>query len=346
MKLDAKVLPELYGVAGPNEVGRIELLLEGLTASGWVRLRLNKPRAFQTFTDRNPALELFDFEALATWCGFVPKGEAWNRRFVEHLRDSDSFEVADKPALLDYLLRSPLTALNHLEFSDAERCLSNLRAMCASGRATYLREASALSFHGRSKVLDAREELLRLLGATDGQLTEGPIQLLCSVPVGGFEDVLFVENLITFERMCDGRGSAWASTALVFASGFKSGARRVRQPAGSRLYFREHVAGCDAFGDWLYGAGAQPVSFFGDLDYSGMQILANLRVAFPICTGWEPGYRALLAMLKTGCGHAPYQADKAGQVDPGSTGCRFADCELLPAMRSLNLFVDQEAWSM
>jgi hypothetical protein len=67
-----------------------------------------------------------------------------------------------------------------------------------------LREVSANVFHERSKVLDNREELLRVLGAGEGQFYESPVQLLVSAPDSiGF--ALFVENLVTFERMADER---------------------------------------------------------------------------------------------------------------------------------------------
>ena len=67
-----------------------------------------------------------------------------------------------------------------------------------------MREASARAFHGRSKVLDSRDELLRLLGAAPGQFWEAPIQLLVDIPPA-FDEALFVENLVTFERMADAR---------------------------------------------------------------------------------------------------------------------------------------------
>lgn len=85
-----------------------------------------------------------------------------------------------------------------------------------------------------------------------------------------------------------------------------------------------------------------PVAFWGDLDWSGMQILASLRTSFPEAVAWEPGYRALLNVLEEGGGHLPAVADKTGQRVFASTGCSFADATLLPALARAGRFVDQE----
>ena len=344
LKLDLKVLPEIHGSAGLETVERIELHLNSMAATGWVNLKLAKLRPFQTFSDRNPTLELLDFEALAAWSGFVPRSEAWNRKFLQYLRQSDALAGDSKTVLLDYLARSPLTALIDMDFEQAGACLVALQRFCQGSEGLYLREASARVFHGRSKVLDNREELLRLLGSQPDQFLESPVQLLVGLPKEQFQSVLFIENLVTFERMCDHRRPAWGAAALVFASGFKGAAKRLRRPVGSRLYWRDGSEGAsDQFKSWLYGGEPLATAFFGDLDYSGMHILAGLRAAFPDCVAWKPGYTALLELIAAGRAHSPEQADKGGQTDPGITGCRFTDETLLPAIRRSGLFVDQEA---
>jgi hypothetical protein len=194
--------------------------------------------------------------------------------------------------------------------------------------------------------LDAREELLRLLGAGDARVLEAPIQLLVDLPSGWKGDeVLFIENGVSFERMAGQRQLAWARAALLYAAGFRSGARRLRDRTGSSLYWRGRVSDADAerFESWLYArAGEQPVSFYGDLDFAGLAILAQLRASFPTCGAWRPGYEALLARL--GSGHTPDEAGKERQQDPGFTGCAFADEVLLPALRNERRCVDQELW--
>jgi hypothetical protein len=48
-----------------------------------------------------------------------------------------------------------------------------------------------------------------------------------------------------------------------------------------------------------------------------------------------------LEQLRNQGGHALDTADKQGQTDPGTTGCVFADRELLPAIREYG-GIDQE----
>lgn len=185
---------------------------------------------------------------------------------------------------------------------------------------------------------------------------ESPIQLLISLPClpnpsPSFNEVLFVENLVSFERMARYRQPAWIQATLVFASGFKGTAKRLRMRTGSSLYWQgiPNPLVAEAWAHWLYDEGNADltlvqVSFYGDLDFSGMQILAQLRQSFPTCQAWRPGYTALLSELETGQGHAPFTAGKDGQIDPKLTGCSFADDILLPRLRISGRCVDQELW--
>ena len=74
-----------------------------------------------------------------------------------------------------------------------------------------------------------------------------------------------------------------------------------------------------------------------------MDILKELRVMFPQAQAWQPGYEALLGRLEAGESHAPDEAKKSGQNDPGRTGCQYSDEVLLPALRKYARFVDQES---
>lgn len=355
LKLDRRAAPELYDHVDAEALRRLELLIEELCTTGWVRLILAKAKDFAGWVDRNPQLELLDFDALAGWAGFQRRAERWNQQLIAHLRDHwDLASGSVKQELLDYLGRSPVLALAEVSVQDAQQCLSSLQAICASGVAMPLREASARVFHGRSKVLDSRGELLRLLGASPEQFWDAPIQLLVDIPPA-FDEALFVENLVTFEAMADRRQTGWARSVLVYAAGFKGSAKRLRSRQGCRLYVRagqgETLAldpsvgrGLDEVGAWLSGRSTLPVRFFGDLDYAGMQILASLREVFPHAEAWRPGYGALVASLSAGGGHLPAMASKERHVDPGTTGCEYADAELLRLMRQHGRFVDQEVF--
>jgi hypothetical protein len=85
-----------------------------------------------------------------------------------------------------------------------------------------------------------------------------------------------------------------------------------------------------------------PVYFWGDLDYSGMTILASLRSTFPSAQAWRPGYDPMLARLKNGDGHSPAESGKERQRVIEATGCVYADDHLIPALRATERFLDQE----
>jgi hypothetical protein len=365
LALDRKTAAELHDSVDADEIKLLRMQLDDLCKTGWVVLLLDAPRAFTSFSDRKPRLELCDFEALAAWAGYTPQAQRWQQQWRAHLvahwaaRPQEA--PVDSAAVLAHLARSPLVSMEGLTLEEATRSLSTLSALCRSGQAMALREASARAFQGRSKVLDHREELLRLLGSTSGQFAEAPVQLLLAPPVdsadgssGAFKDVLFIENLVTFEHMADARGAAWAGSLLVYAAGFRGSARRLRSRASCRLYLRAWAPelSLPAIESWLFESlesargdlAVLPVYFFGDLDHSGMQILASLREVFPQAGAWRPGYSQLASLLAAGAGHPPELAAKAQQTDPGCTGCAYADDELLPLLRSQGRFIDQEVF--
>ena len=135
--------------------------------------------------------------------------------------------------------------------------------------------------------------------------------------------VLFIENAATFESLASGRMDMARGYILVFASGYRAAARRLRTPGGSSVYLAPCVLEKNAalparFLNWLYSASAdRPTHFWGDLDFAGMDILKELRVLFPEAQAWRPGYQALLDLLVAGESHAPDEARKSGQTDPG-----------------------------
>lgn len=349
--LDRKAAPELYVAIDADQLQLLRMQLDDLCATGWVAMLLDAPRAFAAFTDLRPRLELHDFDELAAWAGYTPQALRWQRQWMAHLATRWSAHPesapADPAAVLDYLSRNPLTQQEGLPLEAATNSLNALTVLCRSGQSMALREVAARAFQGRSKLLDSREELLRLLGATPGQFFEAPIQLLMAAPPcrPAFMEVLFVENLTTFEHMADARAPAWEQALLVYAAGFRGSARRLRSRTGCRLYLRapSDAADLPSIESWLFDAEERSVHFFGDLDHAGMQILANLREVFPGAAAWKPGYRQLAGLLERGVGHPPALAAKALQLDPGLTGCPFADAELLPLLRTQGCFIDQEA---
>lgn len=366
LSLDRKVAPELYDAVDADQIQLLRMQIDDLCHTGWVQLRLEAPRAFASFGDRKPKLELSDFDALAAWAGYTPRAQRWRQQWRAHLAEywaaTPLQAPSDPAAVLDHLARNPLLPVECLSVEEATLSITLLTALCCSGQPIALREASASVFQGRAKVLDHREELLRLLGAAHEQFADTPAQLLLAPPyrtapdsdaTAAFTEVLFIENLVTFEHMADTRGSAWADSLLIYAAGFRGSTRKLRMRANCRLYLRAPAPSMvlPEIERWLFSTAAHPsdgqtslpVHFFGDLDYAGMQILASLREVFPHTQAWRPGFAPLAKLLESGAGHAPQWATKALQTDPGATGCAYADRALLPLLRVKDRFIDQEA---
>jgi len=208
-----------------------------------------------------------------------------------------------------------------------------------------LRQLSALAFWGDSKVLDDRAELVAALFP---QLEIRTRAIVAAVYLPEqYDDVLFIENQDTYAEACAGRPEATRGMARVFAAGFRGAAERIRTPEGALLHFAgadvPHVR--DRFAAWWFGREARNVRcwFWGDLDFAGMQILKALRMRFGEVRAWTPGYAPMLKALRSkGEGGQPEGVQLRGQVDPGETGCPYADEHLLPAIRAYGP-LDQES---
>ena len=218
-----------------------------------------------------------------------------------------------------------------------------------AGRPMLLREASTQLFWGMSKVLDKRQGLVAaMLGLDECPFPESPIQLQVFLPAAGYGGVLFIENQMSYEQAIRSATGAFAGLALVYASGFKGSAQRLRTEAGCSLFYsnRGTLGGepATAFERWLFdrAALARQAHFWGDLDYAGMRILAAMRSSFGGLSAWEPGYAPMLAALLVGGGHSPEAAEKAGQRPVSSTGCPYADANLIPALAERGKYLDQE----
>lgn len=228
--------------------------------------------------------------------------------------------------------------------SAAELVSAFARIAQYADRELSLRQLSARCFWGHSKFLDDRSELLAALFPSV-RVQPRPILVNVHLPerIAG---ALFIENHDSYARAIAGIPAEAHSLALVFASGFRGTAQRIREPAGVCLHYHASstAAQCAAFESWWFAVGGEmPAWFWGDLDFSGLAILKSLRMRFGDVRAWEPGYRPMLEIMHTGGGHTREVADKEDQAHPGATGCTFADQVLLPAIEQYRSFVDQEA---
>ncbi len=215
-----------------------------------------------------------------------------------------------------------------------------------------LRVLAARCFWGDSKFLDKREDFLKaLFPAVSANIVTRPLLINIFVP-DNFTSVLFIENQDTFLMLADlinnnklPATSPLCGMALVYSAGFRGSASRIRQPGNaifSHLGLSSHQV-VNQFEQWWFSeTGSLPSHFWGDLDYSGLAILAALRKVFEDMEAWKPGYEAMIRHYYDGIHHSLEAAGKDNQKDPGSTGCQYADNCLLPLMRIKSQFLDQE----
>jgi len=340
IKLDSKTFPALYKAKFEAERAELWGYTERLVSLRWIRLRLDRGSAGQPGYELRPRVDVLEEAHIRAAVGRQIRvrgtAEVW-RDAVYSVLDS-SEEIRDIAA--KYRMDIPGRAA-----SDIVERLNQLKAL--QNEPLLLREVSARLFWGASKVLDNRGPLVAaLLRLEECPFPEVPIQLQVYLPEGGFDGVLFIENLATFEQALRAGNVRFARLALVFASGFKGSARRIRTENGATVFFAERgtleLAARTQFLSWLRADEDMPSWFWGDLDYAGMEILRALRQTFPNTEAWSGGYGPMLKDLHNGGGHEPDEAGKAAQRKVLQTGCEYADRELLPSLKSTGRFVDQE----
>ncbi|HEY4366377.1 MAG TPA: hypothetical protein VGN07_04025 [Steroidobacteraceae bacterium] len=197
-----------------------------------------------------------------------------------------------------------------------------------------LRQLSTFAFRGDSKILDDRADLIAALFPRL-QIRERPLVVAVHLPER-IEGLLFIENQDTYTSAVAGQPAATLNHALVYMAGFRGAAVRIRESDGACLHFGGPGRASRSMDFERYWFGADPwtgtLGFWGDLDFAGMQILKSLRGRFGDVVAWQPGYLPMLDDLCR-CGQPRSSDEPRGQVDPGFTGCHFADTQLLPAMR-------------
>jgi hypothetical protein len=338
--LGERTWPALY--KSPMESAKEDLWEHVVAMGKWGWLQVKPETALKSRSGyaSSPRVAVTDEEAVRRAVGRPERP----RSSVERWRDAVNMGLeateAVKRAVGDYCIDMP-------DHSMAEVVHQLNRLPAFADKPMLLREVSSQLFWGMSKVLDKRQGLVAaMLGVDDCPFPESPIQLQVHLPTTGYRAILFVENLASFERAVRSTSGAFEGLALVYASGFKGSAQRLRSAGGCSLFYSSKGA-LDgdlrvAFEAWLFGKVAVPAYFWGDLDWAGMRILSAMRSSFPGLTAWEPGYAPMLEALNDGRGHSPEAAEKQGQKALEATGCRYTDGQLLPTLRTTGRFVDQE----
>jgi hypothetical protein len=338
--LDAKTLPALYNAKLELEKEELWGYIDNLVKMGWLSLQLDRDSGHQAGYERRPRVKIMDESSVRAAAGrptrIKPASELWKEAVCGFLRGTEAVQETVTRYRLEIPGRPAIDIVNRLNLLGALK-----------DESLSLREVSSRLFWGASKVLDKRGALVAaILGLDECPFPEMPIHLQVYLPEGGFEGVLFIENLTTFEQAVRVKQERFKRLALIYASGFKGSARRVRTDGGSSVFFAEwgtlELMAREKFLSWLRSDNEMLCWFWGDLDYAGMDILRTLRQSFPNAEAWSLGYSAMLSELTTGGGHQPDEAGKGAQKKVLLTGCSYADLVLLPAIQSTGRFVDQE----
>jgi hypothetical protein len=314
--------------------------IDSIVEAGWTTLGYRLSRRHGSREDRRPFLDFQwpeDLEDLAR--------SKLNRRrkapsYASLWKAIVARNCADLPARdLTKLAATPIEITGR----DIEEVFSRFMTIRSlAHEPLLLREVASRSFWGLSKVLDGRADgVAALLGVAECPFPEQPIVLSVHSPARA-SPFLFVENHVAFERAK--RRADLQDAAIIFSSGFRAAAKRLRRRDGCSAYYTRNstVEGVERFETILFSADDHPVFFWGDLDFAGMAILASLRTAFPSAAAWEPGYEPMFKRLLAGDGHSPAESGKLLQRGVDHTGCAYADNVLIPAIRRVGLFVDQE----
>jgi hypothetical protein len=284
IKVDDRTYPALFQALFELDRERYWGYLEEMASWGWFRLKLDKAKQNQADYERNPRLVDLDVTKLREASGrhsrLKSPFEAWREAIDQHLEVPP--DVKEKVSR--YRIEIPGRAADEIA-----KQLNLLQRYYPANEPWLLREVSSQLFWGQSKILDGRQALIcAMLGLEDCPFPEMPVQLQVYLPVTGFNEVLFIENLTSFEQATIDLTGKFERMALVFASGFKGVAKRLRAPGGASVYFaasgnmdRHQML---KFLGWLREEWefdkTIPCHFWGDLDYSGMRILAAPRTSF------------------------------------------------------------------
>lgn len=346
--LNDRSWPAFFGIDHPQERTFVWQLLERLMREPGFTLRLDERRIARDLDiwDRTPKI-IVTKESELLLREITGRQPSVKAVWLSHWRRAVEARFGEG-ALVSRLMARPIAVFQRTPEEVLERFADIAHH---SDSDLMLHEVASRQFWGLSKVLVGQQEAIALLlNQAECPFPDKPVQLVVQSLTDDLgAPVLFIENAATFESVASGRLSEAKGFILVYASGYKASARRIRKAGGSSIYFAPSTfegnpALPRAFLDWFYSTDmTKPVHFWGDLDFAGLGILKELRVVFPQAQAWKPGYDQLLEHLDAGESHAPDEAKKSGQSDPTKTGCCYADEVLLPALRHYGRFVDQES---
>jgi hypothetical protein len=351
--LDAETAPEIFEAQTSGDRQLAWHVLETLQEHGLGTIAFGLAPRHGAAHERKPAfvISLGAEDLIRAVYGRPKPGLGYGRTWQNLVDSSDLNETAKL-----VIRRLPISVSGRSAQEVFDRLLS-IRERHDPDDGVLLREASAKAFWGLSKVLDNRQELVAaLLNLEVCPYLEQPVHLNVHFAGPYSGKLLFIENKTSFERairdiqLSAPGPTAFEGFAVIYSSGYVGSSKHLRTARNVRLFYSlDEVSlpeNVDTFRADLFSAADVDTQFWGDLDFAGMAILRHLRETFPSASAWRPGYMAMVAHLVAGIGHTPEEARKDGQRAVMTTGCRFADETLLPAIRNHGRFVDQEGFRL
>lgn len=351
--IDPKSAPELFEADTAGDRALAWHVLEVLESAGFGTIAYDKPARHGAALERKPRFVVAPEaeERLRTALGRPRPGVSYPSAWAALVDRSPLGERAR-----DTISRSPIFMTGRTADEVFQRLLW-VRDQHYGGEGALLREVSAKAFWGMSKVLDARQDLVAaLLDLDECPYPEQPVHL--NVFFAGPYDhrLIFIENKTSFERAIrdyheaavGGMTSSYQGAAVVFSSGYVGSAKKLRRQHYVRTFYAlDDCSSPDSIEPFVadfFSAADLPTWFWGDLDFSGMSILLRIRDNFPSASAWREGYAQMLVQLDAGHGHTPIESGKEGQQAISSTGCVYADTQLIPAILRHDRFIDQEGF--
>jgi Wadjet anti plasmid transformation system JetA-like protein len=326
-----RLLPTLG--RGGDAADQLWSLVKSLAHLGVLKIRSGKRSSFDDeWVNAKLAFPNSSEETLRSWLDREPKARA-----IDQWREAVGERAHLFSSGIDLLSLSRIDIPGRTA-AEIVQALASIESMSSP---ISLRQLSARIFWGDSKLLDQRADLIAAL-FPKLEIRERPIIASIYLP-DQYAGVLFIENQDSYAVAMKSSSEELRRLALIYASGFRSSAERIRSRDGVILHFTGSAqpSAVTAFEHWWFKERdlAWPAWFWGDLDFSGMQILKTLRARFEGIGAWARGYDPMVQLSREG--HAsPTQG--RGQIDPVNTGDGYADSMLLPAIREFG-FIDQEA---
>jgi len=332
ISINEKTFKELYEPSEELNDEYLEKDIENLVKEGLFSFSKNS-KSFLPLIERNVKLVFNkDFEnKIREFYNRNKIVDTWENALLKFNFDEELFEILKKSPII-------IKTKSHLEV------LEKFDTWVKSNKkSNSIRQESARCFWGMSKVFDNKYELCKYFN-----LLDKPILLQIHVKTKNAKDVLFIENLETFIACIESRNSVFDELILIFASGFKASAKRVRQEEGSKIFFSNtdlfDKKEKQEFLDWFYSNDNEKreVYFWGDLDYSGISILNALKKNFTNLKAWEKAYSIMINEISNENGHSYLSSNKQNQQKVFSSDCEYTNSILLKSINKMKLFLDQE----